>query len=219
MDPDFWHQRWSDNKIGFHQQKINSRLIKHFNRTGVQPGDKVFVPLCGKSQDLIWLRQQGLCVLGIELSELACRQFFIEHDIEFESRTEPRFRRLTADGIELLAGDFFALEKSDLSGIRAVYDRAALIALPEPMRLDYSRHLSQLIEPGVSIFLIGIDYDERKMNGPPFSVPESEVRQLFAAEFAIDIVTQSSGPDIVGNLAERGLDTLNEKVYLLTRTR
>jgi len=109
------------------------------------------------------------------------------------------------------------LTADDLRDVRLIYDRAALIALPQTMRGRYAAHLAKLLQPRAQVFLISMDYDARKMKGPPFSVPESEVRELFAAHFTVDIITQSTGPDIVGNLAARGLDTLNEKVYRLRR--
>ena len=114
-------------------------------------------------------------------------------------------------------GDFFALEPLDLANVVAVYDRASLIALPPAMRERYAQHLAMLLNPGCQILLISMDYDESKMKGPPFSVDEKEVRQLFEEKFSIQRIGYSSGPDIVGNLADRGLDTLTEKVYVMKR--
>lgn len=220
MDHDFWHQRWAAGRLGFHQQKVNTRLRKFWNTTTPVKGGKVLAPLCGKSLDMLWLATEGYRVIGIEINDIACRDFYVENELHYTRQDGTRFVKFAGGnggGIELWCGDFFDLEPADLNEVSIVYDRAALIALPAAMRPGYASHLAALLRPGARIFLISMDYDESKMKGPPFSVPEDEVRGLFEKEFSVDIITQSSGPDIVGNLAARGLDTLNEKVYLLRR--
>ena len=216
MDRDFWLKKWQQQKPGFHQEKVNSRLQKHWHRLAAQ-GGKVFVPLCGSTIDMLWLVETGHSVLGVEFSEVACRRFFEDNQLAYSETSDDRFNYFKAGEIELWQGDFFQMTESDLQGVRGVYDRAALIALPQQMRVDYADHMASILQPGSQIFLISMDYDESKMKGPPFSVEQQEVNQLFGQGFSIEIITQSSGPDIVGNLSKRGLDTLNEKVYLLTR--
>ncbi len=217
MEPEFWHQRWSENKIGFHQQKINSRLRKLWPGLGVPRGADVFVPLCGKSLDMLWLAGQGYRVLGIELSAPACEAFFVENGIAFRAEARGLFTGYTSEAITLYAGDFFDLSAGDLSAVEGFYDRAALIALPQAMRPGYAGHMMDILPAGCRGFLIGMTYDEQKMQGPPFSVGEEEIRELFEPGFSVDLVSESSGPEIVGNLRERGLDTLDEKVYRLAR--
>ena len=166
---------------------------------------------------MVWLKAQGYRVIGVELSESACESFFKENDLSFTAEQRGEFTVFKGDGIELLAGDFFALSATDLAGASAVYDRAALVALPVSMRADYVQHLANLLPPAARGLCISMSYDQSKMNGPPFSVPEAEVRRLFDTGFEVDVISESSGPDIVGNLKERGLDTLDEKVYRLVR--
>ena len=210
-----WISRWSDNRIGFHQQKINSRLVRLWPTLGLEQGSTVFVPLCGKSLDMIWLGESGHRILGIELSEIACRDFFVENNIDFHRSASEKFEIYSGGPYTLLQGDLFDLSSSDLIDVEAIYDRASLIALPPVHREAYARHLSAILPVDTKMLLISMDYDETKMQGPPFSVPQSEVTQLFENSFDVKLVAESSGPDIVGNLAERGLDTLNEKVYFL----
>ena len=217
MDPAFWHQRWQQNRIGFHQEKINSRLKKYWPQLDLAKGSRVFVPLCGKSLDMMWLLQSGYHVLGVELSAQACADFFSENELPFDETEVDHFRRFTFEGIELLAGDFFDLDAGDLKSVAAVYDRAALVALPPDMRPDYVAHLAALLPVGTPLLLISMSYDESRMQGPPFSVQDDEVQRLFAGAFDVECVGHSSGPDIVGNLGERGLETLEERVYRITR--
>ena len=166
---------------------------------------------------MVWLVETGHQVLGVEFSEVACRKFFDDQEVNFEWFSDERFNYFRAPDIELWQGDFFSMQSDDLRDVSGVYDRASLIALPPEMRQRYAQHMGDLLSCGSQIFLIGMDYDESKMKGPPFSVDDQEVRTLFGNGFSIEIITQSTGPDIVGNLAARGLDTLNETVYLLTK--
>ncbi|MGB5705307.1 MAG: thiopurine S-methyltransferase [Arenicellales bacterium] len=219
MESDFWHQRWSENQIGFHQEKINSRLVKLWPKIALQCGDKVFVPLCGKSKDMLWLAAQTHSVLGVELSPIACREFFEDNGIKYLISHEAKFEvfRGDTDTIELWSGDFFELSVEHLSNVAGVYDRASLIALPPSMREKYVAHLGSILKSRTKVLLIAMEYDEHKMKGPPFSVSEEEVRTLFDKDFTLEQISESSGPDIVGNLKQRGLDTLTEKIFLLER--
>ncbi len=166
---------------------------------------------------MAWLAEQGHSVIGVEISEIACRDFFDELGFAYDEFVDEKFRHFKGHSIELLQGDFFALTRNDLPGVNIVYDRASLVALPPEMRKRYAQHLAMLLNPDDQILLISMDYDQNKMKGPPFSVTEDEVRSLFESNFQVERITQSSGPDIVGNLSERGLDTLTEKIYVITR--
>ena len=213
MEPEFWHQRWSENRIGFHQEKFNPQLQGHWSHLGIPPTARVFVPLCGKTLDMLWLANQGHQVLGNEISETACEAFFREQEIPFQVSERPPFRVYSSASITLVAGDFFSLTAADCVGVEGIYDRAALIALPPSMRPSYVNHLTSIIPPGCRGLLISMSYDEQKMQGPPFSVDEDEIRHLYKGLATITLVTEAQGPEIVGNLRNRGLDTLHEKVY------
>jgi thiopurine S-methyltransferase len=217
MSPEFWHQRWQRGEIGWHSDEINRHLAEHWPRLGAAVGSRVFVPLCGKSRDLLWLAAQGHRVLGVEISPLAVDGFFADSRLSPLRLDQPPFQRVTADEIELLLGDFFDLAPSHVPGIGAVYDRAALIALPPDMRARYAARLAGLVPSGCPSLLITLDYDQAQMNGPPFAVAESEVQTLFAGGFdieplaAVDVLAEQS------RFRERGLDRLTEQVYRLRR--
>jgi thiopurine S-methyltransferase len=211
MQHQFWLERWEQNRIGFHQNEINQYLSEHWAELGLPEGAPVFVPLCGKSLDMLWLRQQGHAVHGIELSEKALSAFFEENRIDVEVRRGEHFTEYLADGLHLLAGDFFALERENLSGVYAVYDRASLIALPPSLRADYARKMAQLLPSGAHILLITMEYPEETLEGPPFSVDEREVGQLFGESFDIERKALWEGAE-----GPRGV-TVTEKVYTLTR--
>lgn len=217
MEPDFWHQRWQENRIGFHKDEVNPRLIECWPRLGVAPPARVFVPLCGKSLDLVWLLEQGYQVEGVELSELAVQAFFDEQKLPYKHVELGEWRVWEGENIRLWCGDFFQLTTAQIGALEAVYDRAALIALPAPMRQRYVRHLLQLTG-GCPQLLITLAYPQEEMDGPPFSVEAAEVRQLYASVYAgadqpclqADVLAQNP------HLQARGLARLDETVFILS---
>lgn len=222
MKADFWHTRWQDNRIGFHQTRVNSRLEQFWPSLGLDTTTPVFVPLCGKSLDMLMLHRLGHPVVGVELSAIAVKAFFDENQMPYEVRQNGNLQEFTgtgeATGLRLFAGDMFALETAQLGPIGGFYDRAALIAMPPEMRGQYADKLATLVPESALGLLISLEYDPTKMNGPPFCVPESEVNTLFSGNFSIEQIDYSSGPERLGSLKERGLDTMEERVYRLRKT-
>ena len=143
MDHRFWKKKWQQNEIGFHMDERHEYLHQYFHRLHVGP-ETVFVPLCGKSPDLLWLRQQGARVLGVELSEIAVQDFFRENDLVVDVKKMSGFDCYHTEGMTIFCGDLFSLPKEDASDVRGVYDRGALVALPINMRKDYAAHLCRI---------------------------------------------------------------------------
>ncbi|MCP4596414.1 thiopurine S-methyltransferase [Neptuniibacter sp.] len=183
MEHDFWHQRWAEGRIGFHQEDVNPFLKKHWAELKVASDETVFVPLCGKSRDMLWLREQGHPVVGVELSDAACEAFFAENDVEPERKSFGGYVAREVDGIRVLCGDFFALNSELIRESRAVFDRAALVALPPGMRRDYAVYLQQLLPTGSKVLLVTLEFEGE--SGPPFSVSSEEVEQLYGERFSI----------------------------------
>ncbi len=216
MDAHFWLQRWQDNLTGFHRQEVNPRLETFWPRLQLTPGEQVFVPLCGKSLDMLWLREQ-YSVLGVELSQIAVEAFFTENGLESERSRQGLFSVCETDRLTLLCGDFFNLQPEQLCKVRAVYDRASLIALPEDMRTRFVHHLTELLPPAAPMLLVTLDYDQTQMDGPPFSVEEQEVRDLFAPDWSIQLLHEEDILAKEPRFRERGLSRLSEKIYLLNK--
>lgn len=216
MESSYWKQKWEMGEIGFHLDRPHPQLVRHFS--DVEPG-RVMVPLCGKSNDLVWLRQQGHQVVGVELSRLACESFFAEHGIAHTVRTDGGFTVFEADGITIWCGDFFATPDAAWVGCTAVYDRAALIALPEEMRSRYAAEVIRrwAVVRGAPMLLITVEYPAPEPIGPPFSVEQSEVTRLYGQEFEIRQVNEARDP-ILSNRAPKfsGIEVL-EKVYRLRK--
>jgi thiopurine S-methyltransferase len=214
MNNQFWLDRWSNNEIGFHQRSANDYLQRYWPQFDVPADAAVFVPLCGKSLDMHWLRERGHRVIGIELARQAVADFFSEWDVTPQiARTGP-FERWQAQGIELLCGDFFALSADDLAGVRAVFDRAALIALPPELREAYAKKLREILSPGTPTLLVTADYPQHEMSGPPFAVSDAEVKTLFG-EDRVQVLAETDILQRPENerFRQRGLTRLVEGVY------
>jgi len=211
-DPEFWHSKWASNQIGFHLDDVNPLLIEHWHRTEPKREEKIFVPLCGKSEDLVWLATKHNQVHGVELSSIAVRSFFAEHFYTpLVIQLNAHHELYQFDELSIYTGDYFTapVETYDI-----VYDRAALVALPEEMRKEYVERLKSLLNPGGRILLVTLDYEQHEMAGPPFSVPQEEIEQLFA-EFSVERVHQDSANAQHPKRAKKGLSRFAEEVWLI----
>lgn len=222
MDADFWRQRWQDNHIGFHQDQPTPLMQKHWPSIGAPPGCRVFVPLAGKSRDMLWLAAQGHRVLGVELSQLAVEQFFAEHGLQPRIDETRYGRHYRAGGpqtgdIELICGDAFALDAAALADCAAVFDRAALIALPPALRLRYVDELYACLPARCRGLLITLEYPQDEKEGPPFSVSESEVRTRFGSRWDVDLLERRDILATQQNFIDEGVTALDTCVYRLQR--
>ncbi len=68
-----------------------------------------------------------------------------------------------------------------MNHIDALYDRAALVALPADLRPGYVGHTQSLLKTRAMQLLITLEYDQSAANGPPFSVLPDEVKAHWPA--------------------------------------
>ncbi|MCA9392888.1 MAG: thiopurine S-methyltransferase [Candidatus Omnitrophica bacterium] len=211
MDPNFWHQRWESNNIAFHADEVNPALTRHFSALQAGTGGRVFLPLCGKTLDIGWLLTQGYRVAGAELSPTAIGQLFKQLAMEPSVTQLGTVCHYAGQGIDIYVGDIFQLTAEIVGPVDAVYDRAALVALPADMRRRYTAHLMEMTAKAPQL-LLSFAYDQSQMEGPPFSVPLEEVQQHYAAHYAITELEQT---DIPGGL--KGICPAAEIVCRLSR--
>jgi thiopurine S-methyltransferase len=210
LQPEFWHERWRIGQIGFHQSAVDRHLRRYWPELGLAAHSRVFVPLCGKSLDLQWLRQRGHSAAALE-------SFCMEQGVPARRRTLDCFDVYEAAKIQLYRGDFFALTPEVLGSFSAVYDRAALISWTPELRATYVAHVAALSRPGTKTLLIATEYPQAQMPGPPFSLDTEEIHRLYSGSHSIQ---ELSREDILANeprLRSRGLTQLHEVCYRLTR--
>ena len=216
MNAEFWHSRWQEKRIGFNQSAVNPLLINYFKQLNLPAGSRVFVPLCGKSIDMAWLAAQGYDVVGVELVETAVQAFFAEQNISptvHQHADNPAIKyyqgQLSGQTITLWVADIFALTTEDIGSVKAVYDKAALIALPADMRVQYSAQMYQL-SANAPQFIITLTYDQSKKAGPPFSISSEQIQQYYGDNYHISEL--ASEPTSIGSAPEL---TVSEHVWLL----
>jgi thiopurine S-methyltransferase len=206
MEADFWHTRWENAQIGFHEGEVNRMLAAHLETLSIAPGARIFLPLCGKTRDIAWLMSRGYRVVGAELSVIAVQQLFDELP---EVTQECPVKRYAAKGIDILVGDIFDLTPEILGPVDAVFDRAALVALPGEMRGRYTDHIATITQRAPQL-LVTFEYDQSVMNGPPFSLTEAEVRGHYSARYDITLLEDA---EVKGGL--KGVCPALEKAFLL----
>lgn len=209
MEASFWHEKWENKQIAFHESKVNPILVENIAQLELDEGARLFIPLCGKTKDIAWLLSQGFRVVGAELSELAVKELFQEMGVIPKVERHPNFSHYSAEHLDLYVGDIFALSAVVLGTVDAIYDRAALVALPSAMRTRYAQHLRK-ISQGAKQLLACFEYEQALLPGPPFAVSEDEVRVHYAAHYTLRVLQAKA---IAGGL--KGKVEAVEKVYLL----
>jgi thiopurine S-methyltransferase len=214
---EFWLQRWREGDIGWHHQEINPHLLSFWHTLGMGQGSQVFVPLCGKSRDMSWLSQQGCSVVGVELSEVAVREFFSERDMIAKRSNLGPFQKFYNENYQLLCGDIFQLKPHHVKQVDAVYDRASLVALNARQRKQYAKLLAEVLPSGCSVLLVSMNYPQKEMDGPPYAVTDDEVQELFADNFQVTHLHELDLLKDTERYSGKGLSRLSEHIYKLQR--
>jgi thiopurine S-methyltransferase len=213
MEHDFWAERWRRGQLGFHLDEVNRHLVAHVAE--LLPGGnptRVLVPLCGKSRDLAWLRGRGHDVVGVEFVEEAALAFFDESGLEPAASRMGVHPILKAEGITIVLDDFLALDVNAVGRFAAIYDRAALVALEEQALPAYLQKLRALCTDDARVLLVSFDHDLG--TGPPFSVPEAQLRALGAGLFTFEHIDELDILPSEPRFRERGAKRVREQVFL-----
>ncbi|MBT8447025.1 MAG: thiopurine S-methyltransferase [Gammaproteobacteria bacterium] len=215
MEADFWLEKWASNEIGFHRDQPHPCLALCIAGARERGARRVFVPLCGKSLDMVALRDAGFDVVGVELSQQALRDFGDEQGLSLTERRDAGLNVFEAPGYTLYQGDFFALTAAQMAGVDAIYDRGALVALPPSMRTDYVQRLLELCPEAWSL-TVTLEYDQREMDGPPFSVDSDLLQALYASSRVIEQLQCTDILEAEPHFIEKGLTGLRESAYGLS---
>lgn len=209
MKPEFWQEKWKTNQIGFHESEGNTLLSRHFDRLGLTQNDRIFVPLCGKTRDIEMFLSRGLRVVGAELSELAICQLFEDLQIEPKITSLGVVTHYSAENIDIFVGNIFDVTREMLGSVDAVYDRAALVALPYELRNQYSEHLVDITNNAKQLVII-FEYESDTIQGPPFSVSDDDIKTRYQKYYDLTCLE-----DIIVTGGLKGHDIAREKVWYL----
>lgn len=213
-DYHFWNERWLTNQIGFHLNAPHPSLVEFIEVFSEHK--KVFVPLCGKSSDMIFLRKNGLEVLGVEFSEIAIIDFIKENNLNMKKGEQGELSFYHGDGFKIYHGDLFKLAISDLEGVTCCYDRASMVAFAYKERVAYSHFLKNIGRDLKIILAPLLDYGEIPDSGPPFSVTATELNLLYGMDFELNILKIVEVP-LRENFKLKGASYEKEVTWLFKR--
>ncbi len=211
-----WHRHWTRPNPGFHEGQVNRYLLKHLPLFCLPSAATIFVPLCGKAVDILWLSEQGYKVIGVELSQVAVESFFAESGLQFSSQSDGAFVRYQAHNITLYQGDYLDLQAQHLAGCALVYDRAAIVAIESFNRAAYKQKMLQIIPAATPMLMVTLDYDQQQMSGPPFSVPVAEIVELYGNEYDIELLESNEQIEERSRWRDQGLTSLIESALKLS---
>lgn len=219
MEHDFWHERWERDQITFHQRETNPLLMKYWPSLAVSAGRGVLVPLCGKSLDMRWLEAQGHQVWGVEISRKAIDAYFAEAGEEAQFVQGTNIHAYAGAGTKIYFGDYLQLSRPDVPRVGGVFDRGALVALPTAQRAQYADHIQRIIPNNATILLVTIEYDQNKVSGPPFSVPEAEVQTLYGERCRVELLERAPAGGLPPRFSEAGVNDVRQCVYRIVKER
>ncbi|AXR60742.1 thiopurine S-methyltransferase [Leptospira mayottensis] len=211
MDANFWHKKWEKNEIAFHESKVNPLLVENIDKLSLAENGRIFLPLCGKTLDISWLLSRGFRVAGAELSKIAIEQLFQELGVEPKISKVAELEHYSAHHLDIFVGDIFHLTAASLGSVDAIYDRASLVALPEDTRKRYVKHLMEITNTAPQL-LICYEYDQSKMEGPPFSISSEEVQRHYRNHYRFNLIVSKN---VVGGL--KGKCEATENLWLLLK--
>ncbi|MDP6374893.1 MAG: thiopurine S-methyltransferase [Pseudomonadales bacterium] len=224
MKEEFWLERWTSDRLGWHQEEYNAWLTKYWPRLDLNGSGAVFVPLCGKSLDMHWLRAQGHPVRGVEFVTAAIEDFFAEASLDYDYVEDffggvPCYSHGDADNpnYRIYRSDFFELSTPHLYRVVGTFDRGALVALPPGIREIYADHLQRIIPDHSEILLLTLEYDQQLVEGPPFCVTEEEVNALFAERCSVERLEEVETDRIPSHFPEHDISSATEGVYRIVK--
>lgn len=182
-----WLEKWEKREIGFNQNRVNAFLIKYFKKLNLEKNANILVPLCGKSIDIAWFLSEGFSVTGIELSEIAVEELFLELGITPSISNLGEVKLYSSEQLNLFVGDIFKVTSKMIGEIDAIYDRAAIVALTKELRIKYAEHLRSISNNAPQLLLC-FEYNQLLMNRTPYSVDELEVKMHYAQHYEIELL-------------------------------
>jgi len=174
-DLGFWHDAWASGIVTPRVARPDTTLEMHWASLDVATGSRVLVPMCGRSGDLRWLQSHGYLPVGVEISPIPCREFFVELGVIPARTAHGSFVQWHGSDVTILQGNVFDLDDT----YDAAVDRGALVAVSPSRREIYAYHLKTCLTPGAPILLVAVEYDPTRQSGPPYPVFSDEVRRLF----------------------------------------
>jgi len=214
-----WKTRWEQGMTGWHNQKVNKNLQTHasilFKNT---ESPRVLIPLCGKSLDINWLEAQSAKVVGIELVQKAIEAFYQEQGSTPHIEVINILPHHSVGSTTLICADIFDATPTRIGQFDAIYDRAALVALPLEKREEYADHSLSLLKSGGTILLITYNTHRPETMGPPFPIKDGVIPALYKnASECILLEESTQTKEDSPRLAKRNLEWSKTAIWKIVK--
>ncbi|XP_035172892.1 thiopurine S-methyltransferase isoform X3 [Oxyura jamaicensis] len=189
-----WLHKWETGTAAFHKEHGHPLLGKYLDvLLSGRSGLRILFPLCGKAVDMKRLADLGHSIVGVDISEQALKEFFADQSLSYCEEPVPGIAG--AKKLQSTSGNICLYCCS-------IYDLSS-----------YASLMISLMEKNSSYLLVTVLYDPNKHKGPPFYVPESEVKSLFGNHCEIKLLEKVS--DFSDRHRQWGLDYFLEVLYIL----
>ncbi|KAJ8302290.1 hypothetical protein KUTeg_021277 [Tegillarca granosa] len=225
-----WKAAWENGKAVWQVHHVNVALKRNIHRLKIEnSGDpKILLPLCGKTRDIKWLWEQGFTVVGVEVSEIAIKDFFAENDIKYEvsqikgcpgvlyrSTDDRILLRVSSNTSGTEEHSQLFLNQKGGNNFVAYHDI-------NHTRYKYASAISELMSDNCKMLLEtlekNIDVDPGQ---PPFDFQEPEMRQHFNQQFELEQIDQIKIDEYIDPSDERYFAytrVSGSRIYLITKT-
>ena len=160
-----WDQRFRDVTTPWERQGLHPAFL-HWRDSGAFGNtERVIVPGCGRSHELLAFAALGKSAIGADLSATALAW---------------QREQLDKAGLdaELIEADILLWQpETPLDG---VYEQTFLCAIPPRLREEYEQAVHAWLKPGGRLFALFMQKEE--MGGPPYSCGIPAMRELFPDE-------------------------------------
>ena len=169
--------------------------------TNGEQGLDFFLPLCGRSPDMVWLTSQGHRVTGVEWVEGAVVQFFTENKLDYEVERDVNVGKVTATmytaknvPITVYCCDFFSMSSDTLGQFDCIWDNGSVGSFHESQRPDYVCIMRMLLKSKGKMLLANFNYKLAGPLKPPYPLTREEVKEMYSTDFNV-VLAQSEGID------------------------
>lgn len=246
-----WQKGWDSGRYsvpgqGFHKAEVNPFLVKHMPLLQLSPSedickqDRVLVPLCGKTVDMVYFADQKISALGLEAIPRAIQEFAEIVKLPKEAAVFPLHKnaqhnwKLNGNGyVGIVEGDALDFKVDEKGPVDAIWDRAALIALRPEDRDAYVFMLHNALKPGGRVLLSVVEHDMVVMPeghlssstpptgtlepyGPPYSITKEYVSSLYS-KFNFNLLQELERRDLIAEepkWQEKGATKFEQICYL-----
>ncbi|KAM8966240.1 thiopurine S-methyltransferase-like [Pelodytes ibericus] len=215
-----WMARWEKRIIGFHEANVHVLLAEFVddmvnNRKQI----RILFPLCGKAVDMKWLADMGHTIVGIDVSEIAIKEFFAENNIPYVEEDVPgisgaKVFKSTSGNISLYCCSIFNINDSIVGKFDGIWDRGAMVAINPCDRQRYVSLIISLMAKDCHYLLVTVEFEPKLHAGSPFYVPDEDLETMLGSLCSYKCLKTIDA--LSDNQRQWGLVFYQEKIFLVT---